>query len=409
MYTFVHLFYIMSKKLIIISSIALLIMAGLGCEKILPKMPSNDEILDGPVEGLTPEQNNIFLRGDVAFNDEIFTPETGLGPLFVATSCGTCHAGDGKGHPFTTLTRFGQTDSTGNHYLQMGGPQLQHRAIPGYQPEQIPPGTPYSNFTPPANTGLGLLEAVPDATLLALSDENDTNGDGISGRPNWIIVPSYASITGDAVEKNGKYIGRFGKKAAVYNLLQQTVGAYNQDMGITSTYESVDTYTGQIMDPEVTNQRVSDVVFYLQTLKAPVQRNQNNTEVQQGKQIFINTGCAKCHTPQLQTGQTSIVALSNKIIFPYTDLLLHDLGDDLNDGYTEGSAKTAEWRTPALWGLGLSENSQGGQYFLMHDGRAGSIDEAVSLHGGEAQQIKMNYQQLAPEEKNKLIKFLESL
>ncbi len=348
MYTFVHLFYIMSKKLIIISSIALLIMAGLGCEKILPKMPSNDEILDGPVEGLTPEQNNIFLRGDVAFND-------------------------------------------------------------GYQPEQIPPGTPYSNFTPPANTGLGLLEAVPDATLLALSDENDTNGDGISGRPNWIIVPSYASITGDAVEKNGKYIGRFGKKAAVYNLLQQTVGAYNQDMGITSTYESVDTYTGQIMDPEVTNQRVSDVVFYLQTLKAPVQRNQNNTEVQQGKQIFINTGCAKCHTPQLQTGQTSIVALSNKIIFPYTDLLLHDLGDDLNDGYTEGSAKTAEWRTPALWGLGLSENSQGGQYFLMHDGRAGSIDEAVSLHGGEAQQIKMNYQQLAPEEKNKLIKFLESL
>lgn len=399
----------MSNKLIVVCIVTFFITGGVACEKVLPKAPSNDKILDGPVEDLTPEQNNIFLRGDVAFNDQIFTPQTGLGPLFVATSCGTCHAGDGKGHPFTTLTRFGQTDSTGNHYLQMGGPQLQHSAIPGYQPEQIPSGTTFANFTPPANTGLGLLEAVSDATLLDLSDENDTDRDGISGRPNWVFVPSYVFIRADAIGKNGKYIGRFGKKASVYSLLQQTVGAYNQDMGITSTYEPVDTYNGQEMDPEVSNQTVSDVVFYLQTLKAPVQRNQNNEEVKQGKQIFINTGCAKCHTPQLQTGQSAITALSNKVIFPYTDLLLHDMGNELDDGYTEGSAKTSEWRTPALWGLGLSENSQGRQYFLMHDGRAKSIGEAVLLHGGEAQQIKINYQQLTPEEQNKLIKFLESL
>lgn len=399
----------MLNKVTAICIIALLIIAGVTCEKVLPKTPENDKILDGPVEDLTPEQNNIFLRGDAAFNDEIFTPETGLGPLFVATSCGTCHAGDGKGHPFTTLTRFGQTDSTGNHYLQMGGPQLQHRAIPGYQPEQIPEGTAYANFTPPANTGLGLLEAVSDATLLYLSDENDTDRDGISGRPNWVVVPSYVSIRTGAVAKNGKYIGRFGKKAPVYSLLQQTVGAYNQDMGITSTYEPVDTYTGQAMDPEVSNETVGNVVFYLQTLKAPVQRNQNDINVKDGKQIFINTGCAKCHTPQLQTGQSFIAALSNKTIFPYTDLLLHDMGNELDDGYTEGSAKTSEWRTPALWGLGLSENSQGGQYFLMHDGRARSIDEAVLLHGGEAQQVRTNYQQLTTEEKNKLIIFLQSL
>ena len=180
-------------------------------------------------------------------------------------------------------------------------------------------------------------------------------------------------------------------------------------MGITSVYEPVDTYTGQKMDAEVSNETVSDLVFYLQTLKAPIPRNQNDAEVKEGKQIFINTGCAKCHTPQLQTGQSSIAALSNKTIFPYTDLLLHDMGHGLDDGYTEGNAKTYEWRTPALWGLGLSKNSQGGQYFLMHDGRARSIEEAVLLHGGEAQQIKMNYQQLTPEEKNKLIKFLESL
>jgi CxxC motif-containing protein (DUF1111 family) len=400
----------MLKNKIIILSIAVFILTGgIACEKILPGVPAAGEILDGPVEGLTPEQNNIFLRGDAAFNDEIFTPETGLGPLFVATSCGTCHAGDGKGHPFTTLTRFGQTDSTGNHYMQMGGPQLQHRAIPGYQPEQIPAGTSYSNFTPPANTGLGLLEAVPDATLLALADENDTNRDGISGRANWVSVPSYAALRSNAVERNGKYIGRFGKKAAVYNLLQQTVGAYNQDMGIISTYEPVDTYTGQRMDAEVSDKTVSDVVFYLQTLRAPIQRNQNDAGVKQGKEIFINTGCGKCHILQLQTGESSIAALSNQTIFPYTDLLLHDMGNELDDGYTEGGAKTSEWRTPALWGLGLSKNSQGGQYFLMHDGRAGSIEEAVLLHGGEAQQVKLNYQQLTSEEKNMVTKFLESL
>ena len=403
-----HQSFTMLKK-VIVFFIVFVMITGIACEKILLKAPKDDEILDGPVEGLTAEQNNIFLRGDAAFNDEIFTPETGLGPLFVATSCGTCHAGDGKGHPFTTLTRFGQTDSTGNHYTQMGGPQLQHRAIPGYQPEQIPQGATYSNFTPPANTGLGLLEAVPDATLLSLADENDTNRDGISGRANWVTIPSYLTLRSNAVERNGKYLGRFGKKAAVYNLLQQTVGAYNQDMGIISTYEPIDTYTGHKMDAEVSNETVSDVVFYLQTLKVPVPRNQNDAEIKDGKQIFINTGCAKCHIPQLQTGPSSIAALSNKTISPYTDLLLHDMGNELDDGYTEGSAKTSEWRTPALWGLGLSKNSQGGQYFLMHDGRAGSIDEAVLMHGGEAQQIKMNYQQLTSEEKNKLIKFLESL
>src|SRR4051794_937333 len=199
----------MRRQLLIIATLAAVVLIWISCSKILPTLPKDDEILDGPIEGLTSEQNRMFLRGDKAFNDEIFNQATGLGPLFVATSCGTCHAGDGKGHPFTTLTRFGQTDSTGNHYLQMGGPQLQHRAIPGYQPEQIPAGTTFANFTPPANTGLGLLEAVPDAELLALADENDTDRDGISGRPNWVVVPSYVFTRAHAIAKSGKYIGRF--------------------------------------------------------------------------------------------------------------------------------------------------------------------------------------------------------
>src|SRR5215207_10021462 len=170
----------MKRKFTVIG-LMLCLIAGIACEKILPKAPADDQVLDGPVEGLTPEQLNQFLRGDIAFNDEIFSADKGLGPIFVATSCGTCHAGDGKGHPFTTLTRFGQTDSTGNKFLHAGGPQLQQRAVYHYQPEQLPAGATFSKFMPPANTGLGFLDAVTDADLLALADPLDLDGDGISG------------------------------------------------------------------------------------------------------------------------------------------------------------------------------------------------------------------------------------
>ena len=400
----------MKKTLKVVGGLSLFILIGISCQRLLPKAPGDDEILDGPVEGLTNEQNALFLRGDIAFNDEVFSSQTGLGPLFVATSCGSCHAGDGKGHPFTTLTRFGQSDTTnGNKFLHMGGPQLQSRAIPGFIPEQIPAGATFSKFTPPANTGLGFFEAVSDATILALADPNDANRDGISGRPNWINIPQYCGVRPGTIEINGKYIGRFGKKAAVYDLLQQTVNAYNQDMGVNSTYEHYSTYTGLDADPEITNQTALDVVFYLQTLKAPVQRNQNDADVIAGRQVFLDISCGKCHVPQLHTGFSPIAPLSNKTFFPYTDLLLHDMGSGLNDGYTEGTALPAEWRTPALWGLGLSKNSQGGNYFLMHDGRATSIEQAILMHGGEAEQSKNSFQQLTATDKAKLIKFLESL
>lgn len=398
------------KKFRIITLLVLLVTALVACRKMLPGAPDEDQILDGPVEGLTGEQNIVFLRGDVAFNDEVFSRQTGLGPLFVATSCGTCHAGDGKGHPFTTLTRFGQSDTiNGNRFLHMGGPQLQHSAIPGFMPETLPPGATFSRFLPPANTGLGFLDAVTDATILAMADPNDADGDGISGRPNWIEAPSYIQARPNTIQLNGKYIGRYGKKAATYDLLQQTATAYNQDIGIASMYEPYDTYSGQPIDPEVSNQTVLDVVFYLKTLKAPIQRNRDNPDVVAGKQTFIAIGCAKCHTPQLQTGPSPIAALSNTTFFPYTDLLLHDMGPGLNDGYTEGTALPSEWRTPALWGLGLSKNSQGRQYFLLHDGRASSIEEAILLHGGEGTQSKNKFQQLSADDKKKLIRFLESL
>lgn len=380
------------------------------CQKILPLSPDGDQLLDGPVDGLSPEEKITFLRGDVAFNDDVFTRETGLGPLFVATSCGSCHAGDGKGHPFTMLTRFGQSDTiNGNQFLRSGGPQLQHRSLTGFQPESIPAGASFSKFMPPANTGLGFIDAIPDAAILANADPNDLDADGISGRPNWIRYPAYTIERPNSISVNGKYIGRFGKKGATYDLLQQTATAYNQDIGITSSYEQKDTYSGQELDPEVSNKTVLDVVFYLRTLKAPIQRNQNNADVVAGKQVFAAIGCNKCHTPQFTTGAFPIAALTNKTIAPYSDFLLHDMGAGLNDGYTEGTALPQEWRTPPLWGLGLSKNSQGGEYFLLHDGRARSIEEAINLHGGEANSSRSKFQQLNATEHQQLLKFLESL
>jgi CxxC motif-containing protein (DUF1111 family) len=398
------------KKIYIIPAAFVISMAIIqACTKLQPAAAADDELLDGPVAELSYEQHRQFLAGDIAFNDEIFTTQTGLGPIFVATSCGSCHAGDGKGHPFTTLTRFGQTDSTGNRFLHLGGPQLQNRALPGYTTENIPAGATFSKFTPPANTGLGFLELVSDADLLAMADPNDANGDGISGVPNYGELPSFVMPFANAIPANGKYIHRFGKKAAAYNLLHQTVNAYNQDIGIASSFDSKDVYSGLHIDPEVSDVTVQNVVFYLKTLKAPVQRNQTNANVMAGKNIFIQAGCESCHKQTLKTGLSNIAPLSNKIFHPYTDLLLHDMGPGLDDGYTEGSATTAEWRTPPLWGLGLSPNSQGGQYFLMHDGRAKSIEEAIQMHGGEATQSKANFNQLTAADRNALLEFLESL
>jgi len=398
-------------KEIWISIIAFLLLAVmiLSCQELMPGTPASDSLLDGPLEDLTYSQSRQHLAGDAAFNNQVFTAETGLGSIFVAQSCGGCHAGDGKGHPFTTLTRFGQTDETGNKFLNEGGPQLQHRALPGYTPEQIPAGATFSKFTPPANTGLGFIELVSDADILAMADPDDQNGDGISGVPNWNAVPNYVTVNDDAISSNGKYICRFGKKGSVHNLLQQTARAYNQDIGITSIFEPYDVYSHEEIDPEISMKIVQDVVFYLQTLKAPIQRNANDTEILEGLNHFKQIGCENCHRQTLHSGFSEISSLSNKDFHPYTDLLLHDMGSGLDDGYTEGSAKTYEWRTPALWGLGLSPRSQGGEYYLLHDGRAKSIEEAILLHGGEAATGVEKFKALSAVEQQSLIKFLKSL
>ena len=381
----------------------------IACEELIPESPEENELLDGPTEGLSHGEQLQFLNGDIAFNDEVFSSATGLGPGFVATSCGSCHAGDGKGHPFTTLTRFGQTLPNTLPDLSIGGPQLQNRAIPGFEPEKLPNGVPFMKFTPPAVTGLGFLAALTDQQILQNVDSLDADNDGISGVPNYITPPDYFEQKWFHQPINGRIIGRFGKKAAAIDLLQQTVGAYNQDMGITSTFEPVDPMSQLSTDPEVSDQTIRDVVFYLRTLKAPIQRSEENNQVLQGKAIFNQIECSSCHIPEWTTPVSDIAALSDKTFYPYTDLLLHDMGPGLDDGVTEGSAETYEWRTPPLWGLGLSPNSQGGSYFLMHDGRARSIKEAIVLHGGEAESSKNQFTSLSESDKEALIKFLESL
>lgn len=376
------------------------------CKTTSPATPEEHDLLDGPMEELSSQEKLQFLQGDQAFG-EIFTAQKGLGPIFVANSCASCHAGDGKGTPFVQFTRFGQADTTGNTFLHLGAPQLQHKAIPGYHPETLPKGVQRTNLIAPAVTGLGFLDAVSDQDLIDLSDPNDANNDGISGRPHYVNIPDFVTLRSNSISKNGRYIARFGKKGAAYDLLQQTAGAYNEDMGITSSFAPIDAWSGQIIDPEISNQEVHNVVHYLKTLKAPIQRNAD--EVSEGKVLFSQIQCAACHIPQLKTSFSPIDALSFKTFAPYTDLLLHDMGADLDDGYTEGYATTPEWKTPPLWGLGLSKDAQGGSYHLLHDGRATSIEEAILYHGGEAEISKNKFKALSQTEKDQLIKFLESL
>lgn len=398
----------MKMKLYLLGSLFLLPII-FSCEALGPQEPEEYELLDGPLEDLTMAEAKRFIAGDVAFNDQIFTIETGLGPIFTGTSCVSCHAGDGKGHPFVQFTRFGQSVPGVNEYLDQGGPQLQNRAIPGYEPETLPPGAPYANIIPPIVTGLGFLDAVTDEYLLALEDPHDLDGDGIRGRVHWNTRPDYVSDRPGTISRDGKYITRFGKKGRMYDLLQQTADAYNQDIGITSYFEPYDTYSGDKLPSEIDRQTISDVVFYLKTLKAPLPRNQDLPDVIAGKALFESSQCATCHKPTMETGYSPIEGIAFKEFHPYTDLLLHDMGPELDDKYTEGFAFSSEWRTAPLWGIGLSKDSQGGQYYLLHDGRARSIEEAILYHGGEAENSKNIYKGLSQIEQSQLLEFIESL
>ncbi len=399
-------------------------------EPFLPGAPPDDEILEGPIAGLNGAQHALFVRGDGEFGRR-FTPAEGLGPLFIAQSCDGCHAGDGKGHPLFDITRFGRY--VGPSFDPMpaeGGPQLQNRAILGYLAERVPAGaTVMARFTPPAVTGLGLLEAVDDTTILNLADSADLDGDGISGRPSWVVATDLVSaltarersaVPGTParhLQWSGRYLGRFGKKAIAVTLRHQTVNAYAEDMGLTTAEHMEDLLAAgvggsagdAVADPEVGSGIVESVVFYLRTLRAPPRRDANDPEVLAGRDRFVDIGCASCHLLSLRTGRSELAPLDRVEFAPLTDLLLHDMGPELDDGYTEGNASSAEWRTAPLWGIGLAERATGGTQFLLHDGRARTLRAAIGFHGGEAAASRAAFNALPAADQERLLRYLRSL
>jgi CxxC motif-containing protein (DUF1111 family) len=398
-----------------------------GCDALLGPLPPDDEILDGPIDGLSTAQLRTFLSGDAAFGD-LFTGARGLGPVFNSTSCESCHTGDGKGHPGNNLTRFGRgdwRDALGFDYLpQLGGAQLQDRAIPGYVPEVLPDGVVTSVRSGPAVAGLGLIEAIPDEAILALADPDDRDGDGVRGRPNVVALPPVrdeppgcACVGCKRTDAGCRRLGRFGRKATAVNLLQQTVTAYHEDMGLTTDLLPDDVYNpllggpngDDVADPEVPSSTVQSLVFYLHTLRPPPRRGASEPAVLRGERLFAEIGCATCHVPALESGDSAIEPLRRQQVALYSDMLLHDLGEGLADHYPEGEATGREWRTTPLWGLGVIPNLLGGQEYYLHDGRARTIEAAVALHGGEAERSAGRFAALAAGERDDLLAFLRSL
>ena len=344
-----------------------------------------------------------------------------LGPLFNATSCAGCHCTDGRGGPqqqgpAPLLLRLSIPGSRRSRLPEPRyGGQLQDRALAGHTPEgrvealgrlergRYPDGTPYllrrphyrlsalrsgplhprarlSPRIPPSLLGLGLLEAVPEADLLARADPQDSDRDGIAGR----LAPG---------------AGRFGWKASAPSLEHQIAQALLEDLGIQHT--------------EIDRDALRRLTAYTRLLAVPARRDWDRPEVRRGEVLFERTGCASCHLPELRTrADAEIPELAGQTIHPYTDLLLHDLGPDLADlrldGAPDRSLESRSWRTAPLWGLGLLQ-TVGGEVRLLHDGRARSAEEAVLWHGGEARAARRAFRALPARDRQALLAFLDSL
>jgi CxxC motif-containing protein (DUF1111 family) len=411
----------------------------------------SEEAFGSPAPNLQGENIERHELGDVAFGLEHVDgtgPSGGLGPIFDNVACESCHPGDGRGRPPAGAEPFssmlfrssvrGQGSNGGPRDVPGFGGQLQMRSLPEYQPEIIaaisyvenrgmfsdgtpfqlrvptytltgmyaalPPGVLFSPRVAPAVFGLGLLEAVPEGQIVSRADPRDRNRDGISGRANYVW---------DAV-KGRKALGRFGWKANVPNLIQQTAGAYNGDMGVTSDLFPAESCEGQFPGceshpVEIEAGVVADVALYTQTLAVPARRDLDDPVTRRGESVFYAVGCNGCHTPTLRTGRLrGVPEVSNQVIHAYTDLLVHDMGPGLADDRPDFQASGREWRTPPLWGIGLVETVNGHTNFL-HDGRARTLLEAVLWHGGEARTARYKVTRLSRQNRDALIAFLESL
>ncbi len=370
-------------------------------------------------------------------------------PTHNALSCSSCHSHDGRGKPPDhpgdpergLLLRLSIPGADGPMDEPTYGGQLQDRSIlnvpaegrialsyreaPGRYPDGVEfslrqptyslgdlafgPARPDVRISPrvaPATIGLGLLEAVPESRVLSLADPDDD--DGRSGRPNFVWD----------IRSGQTALGRFGWKASQPTVEQQAASAFLGDIGITSSLFPNENCPSSQQEcrraasggsPEIPDSRLEKVTVYIQTLAVPAMRDAGDEEVKRGARLFVQSQCSACHTPRHVTGDDHpIEPLRNQVIFPYTDLLLHDMGPGLADHRPDGQASGSEWRTPPLWGIGLVETVNGHTMFL-HDGRARSIEEAILWHGGEAAESRRRFTSLTAGERQALIRFLESL
>jgi len=398
---------------------------------------------------------NSFFRQNWVIAPSSTAGRDGLGPLYNALGCSGCHHLDGRGRapmPGEGVTGFLFRLSTAGTDAHGGpapdatyGGQFQNLSIPGVQNEgsfsisyqlvngTFEDGTGYTLQQPvytlngnygslnalqtsprvaPQMAGLGLLATISEVEIVSRADESDANGDGISGKANYVW--DYKNQT--------TALGRFGWKANQPHLLQQVAGAFNGDVGITSSLFPSDHCTSAELDcmnaingnDSAVNYELSDyqldrVTYYSSTLAVPGRRNAKDETVLNGKKLFTNAGCAKCHVPSYTTANNSeIPAVSNQKIYPYTDLLLHDMGNDLADNRADYLATGNEWRTPPLWGIGMFYTVNHHTNYL-HDGRARNLEEAILWHGGEAQNSKENFRKMKASDRETLIKFLNSL
>lgn len=398
------------------------------------------------IANASPSDTNKHFEGDANFAAQFVTPPAtfngGLGPRFNSNSCDGCHTKNGRGQPVAgdgprgsqALLRIstldGEPEAPGGVGIVPGlGTQFQDHAVQGSTPEgtldiqwetlngSYRDGTAYelrrpivratlsdgnelgpevltSLRVPPPVFGVGLLEAIPDSTILALADPNDTNNDGISGRPNmvWDVV------------KNIRALGRFGRKGNRPNLLQQSASAYRNDIGVTNSI-----FPDEDGSTEITDTVLKSVEFYVQTIAVPSATGVSNPTVKKGEKLFLAFNCAQCHTPELVTGAHPIRALSNQKIFPYTDLLIHDMGPGLADGRPDFQADGSEWKTPPLWGIGVTSTILSNTATFLHDGRARSLEEAILWHGGEADISRERFRRAELSDREALIAFLRSL
>lgn len=353
-----------------------------------------DDALQGlafgdPIPNLPDLLQQDFEKGFQLFTKQ-WTQRDGIGPLFNAQSCAACHAEPMPGGS-GTATRTFVLHSTDNPTLTDEGVFQRFKlGADGLTIlRDIPSNT--SLRKSPAMFGLGLLEAVPHQELLKHEDPNDTDRDGISGR----------------LVKVGNRYGRFGWKGNIPTIDDFVARAFIIEMGLTSNQHPPEQRTnwqlkGKRRTVEISTEQIRLMSQFLRLLAIPPRRG-SGPIVERGQEIFQSIGCSKCHVPTLTTGNSSIEALNHRTFHPYTDLLVHDMGSDLNDRLGGSLVLGQEFRTPPLWGL----VSTGPPY--LHDGRAKTLFEAIVAHGGEGSTSKEFFRRLNDNDQEKLMIFLKSL